>query len=97
MRGLKWSINEREPESYSRAVNASTAKILRTTGIGIIAASIGLLPWRILQLHHLRAQPGYSDPTDGEQAVLANYLYISVGIGIGCVFLWLASRSNSSK
>jgi hypothetical protein len=78
-------------------VNARGAKVFRVVGIVIIIASIGLLPWNILHLNHLRAQPGYYDPTDGEQSVLANYLYILTGIGIGCVFLWLASRLRSGK
>jgi hypothetical protein len=78
-------------------MSARGAKILRIIGIATIILSTGLLPWKFMQLNHLRAQPGYYDPTDGEQSVLTNYLYILLGIGIGCVLLWVASRSNSSK
>jgi hypothetical protein len=78
-------------------VNARTAKIFRIIGIIIIAGSIGLLPWDILKQRRLEAQPGYYDPTGGEQSVLANYLHILIGIGIGCVFLWLASCSKKSN
>jgi hypothetical protein len=78
-------------------VNANRTKILRVIGIIIIVGSIGLLPLNVLHLKHLRAQPGYFDPTEGEQSVLANYLYILLGIGIGCVFPWMASRSSGGK
>jgi len=73
------------------------AKICRATGFIVIIASLALLPWHILRQHQLPAQPGYYDPTDGEQSTLTNYLCIVAGIGIGCVFLWMASRSKNSK
>jgi hypothetical protein len=49
------------------------AKICRATSFIVIIASLALLPWRILRQHQLRAQPGYFDPTDGEQSTLTNY------------------------
>jgi hypothetical protein len=91
------SVAEGKLGTYLPSVNANRTRIFRIAGIVILVASIGLMPWKILQLNHLRAQPGYYDPTDGEQSVLANYLYILGGIGIGCVFLWVASRSKGGK
>lgn len=83
--------------NYPRLVNARLAKILKTSGIVIIISSLALLPLDGLRLHHLRAQPDYHDPTDGEREVLATYLCIIIGIGAGCVFLWVASRFNKNR
>jgi nitrogen fixation-related uncharacterized protein len=78
-------------------MSAKAGNRFRLAGIAIILGSIALLPLKWLQLRHLRAQPGYFDPTEGESGILANYLYVLIGIGIGCVFLWIARLFDSKK
>jgi hypothetical protein len=78
-------------------MTAKAAKCVRVAGIITIVCSIALLPLKDLQLRHLRSQPGYFDPTEGERGILANYLYVLIGIGVGCIFLWVASRLGQKK
>jgi hypothetical protein len=83
--------------NYPRLVNVRRAKILKASGNIFIIGALALFPLDVLWLHHLRAQPDYHDPTDGEREVLATYLCMIIGIGVGCVFLWVASRFGKSK
>jgi hypothetical protein len=78
-------------------MNARIGKLCRFTGIVVIVGSILLVPWRGWQLRKLESQPGYYDPTGGERETLGTYLYILIGVAIGCVFLWVASRSSQKK